>query len=357
MNESLKPGTVLVERYRILARIGEGGFGTVYKACALRHPEQVFAIKEINMVALSVPEKIEVTDSFNREMNLLSSLQHKNLPRIHDQFSDPEHWYLVMDYIEGQTLEDLLARFPKGRLSVEQVAWIGSQLCDVLSYLHSQSPSIIFRDVKPSNIMITPRGRLYLIDFGIARRYRAEQARDTGPLGSPGYAAPEQYGRMQSTIRTDIYGLGATLQTLLTGQDPLEIGRLGIPSDMRIPWKLRALIIQMMDEDPLKRPHDMDEVKRSLPLPFFWTGPWFWVFFSLFPASLLVGCISLFYVIVLGPLDLPYHLNLFWLLAAFYITATLIFLISWLRRRLEIWQTYRLRAQPQTAPPQQQMQK
>lgn len=356
MGESLKSGTILDGRYRILEQIGEGGYGTVYKACDRRQPKKFFAIKEINMVALSAQEKIEVTDSFNREMTMLSSLQHKNLPRIHDQISDPEHWYLVMDYIEGQTLEDLLARFPKGRLSVEQVAWIGSQLCDVLAYLHSQSPSIIFRDVKPSNIMITPRGRLYLIDFGIARRYRAERTRDTGPLGSPGYAAPEQYGHTQSSIRTDIYGLGATLQTLLTGEDPIEVGRQGMPANIRIPWKLRALIIQMMDEDPLKRPHDMNEVKQSLPLPFFWTGPWFWVFFSLFPVSLLVGCISLSYGLILGPLDLPFHLNLFWLTTGFYVIATLVFLLSWLRRRISIWQAYRVRAQPQAAPLQQQTQ-
>ncbi len=180
MDASLQSGTLLAGRYRILARIGEGGFGTVYKARDRHQHGKLVAIKEINMATLSPQEKIEVTDSFNREITLLSRLEHKHLPRIHTQYTDPEHWYIVMDYIEGQTLEELLARFPKGRLPLNQVAKIGIALCDVLSHLHNQSPSIIYRDVKPSNIMLTPWGRLYLIDFGIARRYRPGQPRDPG---------------------------------------------------------------------------------------------------------------------------------------------------------------------------------
>jgi predicted Ser/Thr protein kinase len=264
MNGSLQLGTLLARRYRVLAQIGVGGFGTVYKARDRRQHSKLVAIKEINMAALSSQEKIEVTDSFNREITLLSRLEHKHLPRIYDQCTDPEHWYIVMDYIEGQTLEELLARSPKGRLSVNQVAKIGIALCDVLAHLHNQSPSIIYRDVKPSNIMITPWGRLYLIDFGIARRYRPGQQRDTGPLGSPGYAAPEQYGRMQTTVQTDIYGLGVTLQTLLTGKEPLDIRLQGMPPDVRLPWKLQALLTRMMNPDPFKRPQSMIEVKAVL---------------------------------------------------------------------------------------------
>ncbi|HZR43039.1 MAG TPA: protein kinase [Ktedonobacteraceae bacterium] len=264
MNGSLKIGTLLVGRYRILERIGDGGFGTVYKARDRRRLGKLVAVKEINMAELSVQEKIEVTDSFNREISLLSKLRHPNLPRIHAHFTDPEHWYIVMDYIEGETLEDLLARSPKGRLSVQQTARIGVALCEVLSYLHYQHPSIIFRDVKPGNIMHTFWEQLYLIDFGIARRYREGQMRDTGPLGSPGYAAPEQYGRLQSTPQTDIYGLGMTLQTLLTGREPLEIRLQGTPTDVHIPQKLQALINQMIDPDPSRRPRGVGEVKRAL---------------------------------------------------------------------------------------------
>ncbi len=122
MDGSLNSGALLAGRYRILARIGEGGFGTVYKARDQRKHGKLVAIKEINMAKLSAQEKIEATDTFNREISLLSWLSHKNLPRISDQFSDPEHWDIVMEYIEGQTLEDLLARSPKGRLSVGQTA-------------------------------------------------------------------------------------------------------------------------------------------------------------------------------------------------------------------------------------------
>ena len=264
MDTSHKPGTFIANRYRILARVGEGGFGTVYKARDHQQRGKVVAIKEINMVALTAQEKIEVTDTFNREITLLSELKHKNLPHIFNHFTDPEHWYIVMDYIEGQTLEELLTHSSRGRLSVRQVVKIGIALCDVLSYLHEQKPPIIFRDVKPGNIMYTPWDRLCLIDFGIARRYRPGQAHDTGSLGSPGYAAPEQYGRTQTTLQTDIYGLGATLQTLLTGKEPLEIRLQGLPTDVHMPWKLQALLIQMMDQDPSRRPSTMDEVKKSL---------------------------------------------------------------------------------------------
>src|ERR1019366_1126581 len=265
MEASCQSDTIIAKRYHILARIGEGGFGTVYKARDQQQHGKIVAIKEINMAARSAQEKIEITDTFNREITMLTELRHKNLPRISHHFTDPEHWYIVMDYIEGQTLEELLARSPRGRLSTRQVIQIGMALCDVLAYLHSQKPSIIFRDVKPGNIMLTPRGHLYLIDFGIARRYRPDQTRDTGSLGSPGHAAPEQYGRgARTTLETDIYGLGATLQTLLTGKEPLEIRQQGLPPDVRIPWKLQALFIQMMDQDPSMRPHTMTNVKSSL---------------------------------------------------------------------------------------------
>jgi serine/threonine protein kinase len=264
MNGSLPTNLLLDNRYLILAKIGEGGYGTVYKARDMRKHGRIVSIKEINMSALSVQEKIEVTDTFNREIMLLSELRHKSLPRVHDQFTDPEHWYIVMDYIEGETLEHVLARSPGGRLPVQQVIRIGIALCDVLSYLHDQDPAIIFRDVKPSNIMLTPWGEIYLIDFGIARRYRPGKLRDTEPLGSPGYAAPEQYGRTQTTPRTDIYGLGATLQTLLTGREPLEIRTQGLPSNVYIPWSLQALLTQMMDPIADQRPTSMAEVKEAL---------------------------------------------------------------------------------------------
>ena len=254
---------VLMQRYRILEKIGEGGFGLVYKAIDKKNNMTV-AIKQINVAALSMQQIIDATDSYNREITLLPQLQHRSLPRIHGYFTDEDHWYIIMEYINGETLEETLAKASKGRLPVKQVLDIGTALCDVLAYLHAQQPAIIYRDIKPANIMITSKGDIYVIDFGTARRYRADQIRDTGSLGSPGYAAPEQYGKAQTTPKTDLYGLGATLQTLLTGKEPLEIATRGIPPDCDIPTDLQRLIRRMMSKDAHKRPYDMNVVGQSL---------------------------------------------------------------------------------------------
>jgi hypothetical protein len=264
MAASPGPGSLLAEHYRILEKIGEGGFGVVYKARDENKRGKLVAIKQINMAALSTQEKIEATDSYNRETTLLPRLRHESIPRIYDHFTDPEHWYIVLDYVEGRTLEEILATARHGRLPVGKVFDIGIKLCNVLGYLHAQKPALIFRDVKPDNIMLTPQGRLYLIDFGIARRYREGQVRDTGPLGSPGYAPPEQYGKAQTTPQSDLYGLGATLQTLLTGKDPLEIRLAGMPKDCNIPPELQALITRMMERDSRDRPRSAEEVQRQL---------------------------------------------------------------------------------------------
>jgi len=264
MVTSLKPGTLLAQRYHILEKIGDGGFGTVYKARDRKQSNKLVAVKEITMVALSVEEKIEATDSYNREIMLLPSLQHKSLPRIYDHFTDPEHWYIVQEYIEGCTLEEILKAIPEKCLPMEEALEIGIALCDVLAYLHSQDPPIIFRDVKPANIMLTRKGQLYLIDFGIARRYRKGQRRDTVPLGTPGYAAPEQYDRGQTGRQTDIYGLGATLQTLLTGKEPLDSQVSSTHSYHQVPRQLRVLIEQMMQHNPDERPDRMWRVQAEL---------------------------------------------------------------------------------------------
>jgi eukaryotic-like serine/threonine-protein kinase len=172
--------------------------------------------------SLNQQEIAEVTENFKREALLLAALRHPNLPSMYEQFSEAGRWYFVMDLIEGETLEVYLQNQPKGHLSVEETLQIGIELCTVLSYLHSRQPPIIFRDLKPANIMRTPEGHLYLIDFGIARHFKPGQARDTIAFGSPGYAAPEQYGKAQTTTHSDIYSLGATLHQLLTGSDPSD---------------------------------------------------------------------------------------------------------------------------------------
>ncbi|GAC1308252.1 MAG: hypothetical protein NVSMB27_45940 [Ktedonobacteraceae bacterium] len=255
---------LFAQRYRILEKVGEGGFAVTYQAEDLEQHRRLVAIKQINLSLLSPQQMIEATDSFNREVEYLSQLKHDHIPHIHDHFTDPDHWYVVMDYIEGETLEDQLKKAHRGRFSTQKVLDIGIVLCDVLGYLHAQRPPIVFRDVKPANIMLTKTGRIYLIDFGIARHYTSGQTRDTAPLGSPGYAAPEQYGKAQTTAQTDIYGLGATLQTLLTGKEPLELLVGGASPDRRIPKKLQTLLTSMLERDASQRPQSADEVKQPL---------------------------------------------------------------------------------------------
>ena len=262
----LDTGPLLAGRYRVLAKVGEGGFGEVYKARDIQRRHRLVAIKQINLGGLSARQIIEATDSYNREVSMLSRLSHRNLPRIYDHFTDATHWYVVMQYIEGETLEDYLKRAKGGHLPLKEVRAIGVQLSNVLFYLHAQTPPIIFRDVKPANIMRTRRGRLYLIDFGIARHFNRDKKRDTGPLGSPGYAAPEQYGRAQSTAKTDIYGLGVTLQTLLTGKEPLDDEPATAPTGKPHPTSqhLQQLLNQMQTADSFWRPHTMWDVKKRL---------------------------------------------------------------------------------------------
>src|SRR5437762_1023508 len=258
---------LLKDRYRILVPLGQGGFGAVYKVEDTYDGNRHLALKEINLSALTAEEIIEATTAFNREVAMLSVLTFPNLPRIYDHFTDREHWYLVMDYIEGETLELYLERTQNGRLALKEVLEIGIQLCTVLEYLHTREPSIIFRDLKPANVMRTSTGHLYLIDFGIARHFKPGQPRDTIPLGSPGYAAPEPYGRAQTTPRADIYSLGALLHQLLTGYDPeqnpfrFELAPLQTQS---IPHRLQSLVLQMVEMDVNTSPSSMAIVKQEL---------------------------------------------------------------------------------------------
>ena len=260
----LPPQSILQQRYLIVSLAGRGGMSAVYRGVDTKQGNRNVAIKEMSQGHLTEAEREEAIGRFRQEYQFLSKLQHPNLPLIYDTFNEGDRFYFVMDFIEGETLEDKLKKVRRGRFSTQQVFDIGIALCDVLGYLHAQRPPIVFRDVKPANIMLTKSGRIYLIDFGIARHYTPDKTRDTAPLGSLGYAAPEQYGKAQTTAQTDIYGLGATLQTLLTGKEPLET-LAGRASRVRpIPEKLQALLTSMLEQDASKRPQSMNEVKQSL---------------------------------------------------------------------------------------------
>jgi WD40 repeat protein/tRNA A-37 threonylcarbamoyl transferase component Bud32 len=258
---------LLKQRYRIRSQAGKGGFAAVYKAEDTLLGNRLVAVKEMSQSGLSQQEIVQASRDFKREALLLASLSHQNLPHIHDHFYDSGRWYLVMDFIEGVTLDEYLNNASAQVLPVNEVLDIGIQLCNVLDYLHTRQPPIIFRDLKPANIMLASDGYLYLIDFGIARHFKPGQARDTIAFGSPGYAAPEQYGKAQTTPQADIYSLGATLHQLLSGNDPSLTPFQFAPllfNNSSIPSELENLNRQMVDLDVHKRPASVKAVEREL---------------------------------------------------------------------------------------------
>jgi serine/threonine protein kinase len=270
LSGSLAPKQLLRRRYSIVEKIGEGSFGAVYKAKDTQLGNRLVALKEMVEDNPSQP----AIDNFKQEAYMLAALHHPHLPSIHEHFKDAGYWYLVMDFIEGETLQDYLDKHKQeGKLplkdvkDIKNVLDIGIQLCTVLDYLHMRQPPIIFLDLKPLNIMKTSEGHLYLIDFGIARHFKPGQAKDTLILGSPGYAAPEQYGKAQTTPRADIYSLGATLHQLITGDDPSQKPFQFAPlSILAIPAELGTLIMQMVEIDADKRPASAKDVKGKLQL-------------------------------------------------------------------------------------------
>ena len=258
---------LLKQRYRILDVVGKGGMGAVYRAEDTQLGNRKVAIKEMSQSGLSPQAIIDAAEAFKREAHILAGLQHPNLPNIYDHFFETGRWYLVMSFIPGETLGEYLNKASGRKLPVEEALQIGVQLCTVLHYLHSQQPPIIFRDLKPFNIMRTFDGHLYLIDFGIARHFKPGQAKDTAAYGSMGYSAPEQYGKAQTTPRSDIYSLGALLHLMLSGLDPSVTPFLFPPLQAQVPTipvELAMLVEQMLEMNEDKRPTSMLEVKQKL---------------------------------------------------------------------------------------------
>jgi len=213
---TLNSGDVLVNRYRIVKLVGQGGFGAVYRAwdTSLKVP---VAVKE------NLDTSAEAQRQFEHEAQLLAPLRHPNLPRVSDHFFIPgQGQYLVMDFVEGKSLEALLGERGGPLGEAEALGWIG-QVCDALEYLHSRTPPIIHRDIKPQNIIITADGRATLVDFGISKAYDPTLTTTRGARAvTPGFSPPEQYGMGKTDARSDVYALGATLYTLLTGSAPPE---------------------------------------------------------------------------------------------------------------------------------------
>ncbi|MDY5912418.1 MAG: serine/threonine-protein kinase [Inconstantimicrobium porci] len=209
-------GAVIDDKYEILKQIGKGGMSVVYLAMDKRLNKQ-WAVKEIKKMGNGKSDEV-VINSLLAEANLMKKLDHPALPRIVDIIDNGTTIYIIMDYIEGESLDKILLEY--GAQPEEIVIEWGKQLCDALSYLHSQKPPIIYRDMKPANVMLKPEGNLKVIDFGIAREYKEGSLADTTILGTKGYASPEHYGSRQTDARSDIYTLGMTLHHLITGVDP-----------------------------------------------------------------------------------------------------------------------------------------
>ena len=262
----LAPGSLLNQRYRIRALIGQGGMAAVYTAEDRRSHNGLVAIKEMNPDRLPSKEVAAAIETFHREAALLEELSHQSLPTFHDSFLDAGRWYLVMELIDGETLETYV-NANGGKLAVPEAVEIGIQLATALQYLHHRQPPLIFRDLKPSNIMRRRDGHFFLIDFGIARQFKPGQAKDTIPFGSVGYASPEQYGKAQTTPRSDIYSLGAVLHQLLTGDDPsctpFTFASIAerVPA---VPTNLERLVLHMVERDAAMRPASMEIVLREL---------------------------------------------------------------------------------------------
>lgn len=212
----LEVGSLVDGKYRILQKIGQGGMSVVYLARNER-ANKTWAIKEVRKDGVHDFEVVK--QGLVAEIDMLKKLNHPHLPSIIDVIDGNDSFLIVMDYIEGNPLDKALAA--TGAQSQENVINWAKQLCDVLGYLHSREPPIVYRDMKPSNVMLKSDGNVVLIDFGTAREYKSQNVADTTCLGTRGYAAPEQFGGMgQTDARTDIYCLGATIYHLVTGHNP-----------------------------------------------------------------------------------------------------------------------------------------
>lgn len=256
-------------RYEVKEVIGRGGMGCVYKAADRVNRVKIVAIKELMIdKSMSREKRGEVVDQFQTEARILARLSHPNLPKVYDYWSLGDRHYIVMEFIPGKTLEEMLNRQGGRPLDERMVLSWAVQILRAMHFLSVQRPRpIVFRDLKPSNIMITKQGRVKLIDFGIARFFKQDKSEDTYVYGTPGYAAPEQYGTGQTDVRSDIFSLGATLYHCLTGRNPSE-NPLDFPDPRRLnPYLSRAsadIIMKALEPDREKRFQTALEMKHAV---------------------------------------------------------------------------------------------
>jgi outer membrane protein assembly factor BamB/tRNA A-37 threonylcarbamoyl transferase component Bud32 len=265
---TLAVGTVLQQRYQVESVLGLGGMGAVYKVRDLRftNAAKYCALKEMIAKFSDTQDQRTRLSNFEREANILASLSHPAIPDVHDFFAEHSRAYLVIEYVEGRDLEKVLKE-SQGMLSEQMVGGWALQLCDVLHYLHTRMPPIIFRDLKPSNVILNPPNQIILIDFGIAKVF--QQGKKGTMVGTEGYSPPEQY-RGVSDARSDIYSLGAMMHHLLTRSDP----RLETPFTFaeRMPSSLNpsvspameAVVMRCLEYEPDQRYRDVLELRTAL---------------------------------------------------------------------------------------------
>lgn len=253
----LPAGTVVGGRYQIASVLARGGSSTIYRAHPM-HGAGLVAIKRLRDDA-----DVDEIRHFEREFTLLQSLAHPGLPLVIEQIEQDGHLHLVEELVPGHTLAERMAS--EGPLPWRQALDIGRALLDVLAWLHRHD--VVHRDLTPSNVMLANDGTVRLIDLGAARRWRPGLAHDTVPLGTPGYAAPEQYGRRQSDTRTDLYSLGALLHHLVSGIDPSTLAWRFPPLDAcapGVPAAFSSTVAKALSIDPAARPASAEEMGRSL---------------------------------------------------------------------------------------------
>ncbi len=263
---TLESGSLLNNRYRIVEVLGQGGMAAVYKA-----------IDENLGVEVALKENLFTTDEYARQFRLeatiLASLRQQNLPRVSDHFViEPLGQYLVMDFIEGEDLRQRLDRL--GPLPEQEVIIIGVAICDAISYMHTRTPVILHRDIKPGNVRITPHGHIYLVDFGLAKVVEGREATHTGARAmTPGYSPPEQYGSARTDGRSDIYSLGATLFCALTNAVPEDgldraMNRVELTAIQKLNPRVSDHVVKIIEKclaiQPKDRYQTADELRYDL---------------------------------------------------------------------------------------------
>lgn len=266
----LPANQMLQRRYLVVRRLAQGGQSAVYLALDTFESNARRAIKEMSEANLNPTEREKAVNDFSREASMLARLHHPALAKVYNTFVDGQKHYLVMEFVEGHNLEDELVEMNRP-LEWERVTDWGIALCDVLAYLHGQTPPIIYRDLKPANVMLTPQGAIKLVDFGIARWLHPNRARDTAQLGTDGYAPLEQYSA-HSEPRSDLYALGASMYHLLTGRVP-EAAPLRIAGhtltpirgiNYRVPEVVERVVTQALALQPRDRFTDAVAMREAL---------------------------------------------------------------------------------------------